>query len=277
VGTVSGIYFTGDGENVQQWARVKFQPGVRTVPAGSLQFVDFSKPDPGAERVQRFMTAAQHAMAEGDFKLAAQRLVYARYAEPNNAAVLRLMTLAFFQAGDLSAAGRAVRDWARVDGGRPTPHRFASRIYEAMGALDLAADAADRAVATAPADASASERAGRLRLRLGDRERAIRSLDQARRLGPTTEGLLDLALAYHLAGDVGGEVAACEQATLLAPGDAQAWGRYAHALARTDRVGDCLAACEHALALAPDPEVADLLERMRARAPRELEPAGEAA
>ena len=41
---------------------MKFQPGVRTVPAGSLQFVDFSKPDPGAERVQRFMTAAQHAM-----------------------------------------------------------------------------------------------------------------------------------------------------------------------------------------------------------------------
>src|SRR6476659_2116746 len=32
VGTVSGIYFTGDGDNVQQWARVKFQPGIRTVP-----------------------------------------------------------------------------------------------------------------------------------------------------------------------------------------------------------------------------------------------------
>src|SRR6185295_19936998 len=84
VGTVSGIYFTGDGDDVQQWARVRFQPGVRTVPAGSLQFVDFSKPDPGAERVQRFMTAAQHAMAEGDYVLAAKRLVYARDAEPTN-------------------------------------------------------------------------------------------------------------------------------------------------------------------------------------------------
>src|SRR3954465_2496739 len=67
VGSVTGIYFSGDGDEVQQWARVKFQPGVRTVPAGSLQFVDFSKPDPGAERVQRFMTAAQHALAEGDY------------------------------------------------------------------------------------------------------------------------------------------------------------------------------------------------------------------
>src|SRR3954463_9683000 len=155
VGTVSGIYFTGEGETVQQWARVKFQPGVRTVPAGSLQFVDFSKPDPGAERVMRFMTAAQHAMAEGDYKLAAQRLIYARDAEPGNAAVLRLMTLAFFQAGDLPAAGRAVRDRQRGDGDRPAAHRFAARIYEDMGAIDLAAEAADRAAARAPQDADA--------------------------------------------------------------------------------------------------------------------------
>src|SRR6266542_6198698 len=95
VGSVTGIYFTGDDDDIQQWARIKFQVGVRTVPAGSLQFVDFSKPDPGAERVQRFMTAAQHAMAEGDYPLAAKRLIFARDAEPSNAAVLRLMTLFF--------------------------------------------------------------------------------------------------------------------------------------------------------------------------------------
>ena len=50
VGTVAGIYFSNEdreGEEVQQWARVKFSHGIRTVPAGSLQFVDFSKPDPG--------------------------------------------------------------------------------------------------------------------------------------------------------------------------------------------------------------------------------------
>src|SRR3954471_14500935 len=125
VGEVAGIYFTGDGDDVQQWARVKFQVGVRTVPAGSLQFVDFSKPDPGAERVERFMTAAQHALAEGDFKLASKRLVYARDAEPGNVAVLRLMATAFWQAGDYRAAARAVRDWAREEGDRPAPHRFA--------------------------------------------------------------------------------------------------------------------------------------------------------
>src|SRR5690349_22572148 len=115
VGNVTGIYFTGGGDDVQQWARVQFQVGVRTVPAGSLQFVDFSRPDPGAERVQRFMTAAQHAMAENDYKLAAKRLIYARDAEPTNPSVLRLMTLAFWQSGDLSAAARAVRDWIRVE------------------------------------------------------------------------------------------------------------------------------------------------------------------
>src|SRR5262245_47056185 len=97
VGSVTGIYFTGGGDDIQQWARVSFHLGVRTVPAGSLQFVDFSKPDPGAERVERFMTAAKHALAEGDFKVASRRLVYARDADPRNTAVLRLMTLAFWQ------------------------------------------------------------------------------------------------------------------------------------------------------------------------------------
>jgi len=70
VGTVAGIYFTGDptgGDEVRQWARVRFSHGVRTVPAGSMSFVDFSKPDPAEARVARFMTAAQRAMAEGDY------------------------------------------------------------------------------------------------------------------------------------------------------------------------------------------------------------------
>jgi tetratricopeptide (TPR) repeat protein len=217
VGSVNGIYFSGDGDDVQQWARMSFSHGVRTVPAGSLQFVDFSKPDPAADRVQRFMTAAQHALAEGNAALAAQRLVYARDADPTNPMVLRLMTAAFWQAGNLPAAARAVRDWARVDTDRPTPERFASRIYEDMGALDLAADAAGRAAQRAPIDASAWERLGRLRLRLMDREGAIAALEQARLISPTLEGLLDLALAYHLAGDVGAEVSAAEAATRLDP------------------------------------------------------------
>jgi tetratricopeptide (TPR) repeat protein len=271
VGSVTGIYFTGGEDDIQQWARVKFAPGVRTVPAGSLQFVDFSKPDPGAERVQRFMTAAQHAMLEEDYRLAAQRLVYARDAEPDNVAVLRLMTLAFWQAGDLPAAGRAVRDWARVDGERPTPHRFAARIYEDMGAVELAAEAADRAAARAPGDASTWERVGRLRLRLMDRAAALAALEHARRLGPSVEGLLDLALARHLAGDVGGEVTACEQATVLDPASPSAWTRYAHALARTDRVTDAIIASERALDLDPDDrEVGGLLDRLRMTLPRVL-------
>ena len=190
---------------------------MRTIPAGSLQFVDFSKPDPAADRVQRFMTAAQHALAEGDAKLAAQRLVYARDAEPTNPVVLRLLTAAFWQAGNLPAAARTVRDWARVETDRPTPERFASRIYEDMGAIDLAADAAASAADRAPGDASAWERLGRLRLRQMDRAAAISALEHARLMGPTVEGLLDLALAYHLAGDVGAEVSAAEAATRLDP------------------------------------------------------------
>ena len=140
----------------------KFSHGVRTVPAGSMRFVDFSKPDPAEERVERFLIAAQRAMAEGEYALAAQRLVYARDAEPRNVAVLRLMTLAFWQAGNLEAAARSVRDWARVDGERPAAHRFAARIYEDIGAIDLAEEAAARAVERGPSDAGAWERLGTL-------------------------------------------------------------------------------------------------------------------
>jgi tetratricopeptide (TPR) repeat protein len=270
VGSVQGIYFTGDGDDVQQWARVSFQPGIRTVPAGSLQFVDFSRPDPGADRVQRFMTAAKHALAEGDFKLAARRLVYARDAEPANTQVLRLMTLAFWQAGDYAAAGRSVRDWIRAERERPAPYRSAARIYEDMGALSQAVDAAEREVAAAPSDASAWERLGRLRLRTFDRAGAREAFERARVLGPTEQGLLDLALVANLSGDVGAEVTACEQATQLAPDSAAAWARLAHALARTDRLTDCLAACERALELADDPEVRDVRDQVVRAAPREL-------
>lgn len=190
VGTVEGIYFTGDSEedrDVQQWARVKFSHGVRTVPAGSMKFVDFSKPDPAEERVERFMTAAQRAMAEGEYDLAAQRLVYARDAEPRNVGVLRLMTLAFWQAGKLDAAARSVRDWARVDGERPAAHRFAARIYENMGAIDLAEEAAERAAERGPTDAGAWERLGRLRLQLLDREGSLQAFDRALKLGANGE------------------------------------------------------------------------------------------
>ncbi len=263
VGTVTGIYFSGgEGADVQQWARVRFSHGVRTVPAGSMKFVDFSKPDPAAERVERFMTAAQNAMAEGDYALAAQRLVYARDAEPHNVAVLRLMTLAFWQAGNLEAAARSVRDWARVDGSRPTPHRFAARIYEDVGAIDLAEEAAERAAARGPADASAWERLGRLRLRLMDNSGAIEALERGVRIEASVEGLLDLALARALIGDRGGELSACEHATALDPTSALVWCRYAHALARSDRVRECVAACERALSLGDDEDVAELLARM---------------
>ena len=270
VGSVTGIYFSGDGDDVQQWARVLFSIGVRTVPAGSLQFVDFSAPDHAADRVERFMSAAQHALAEGDAPLAAQRLVYARNADPRNPVVLRLLTTAFWQAGDLPAAARAVRDWARVETDRPAPERFASRIYEDMGALELAADAAARAADRAPSDASAWERLGRLRLRLTDRSSAISALERARLAGPSLEGLLDLALAYHLAGDVGAEVSAAQAATRLEPSSDVAWSSYAHALARTNRISECIEACRQALAFGEDPEVADLLARAEASIPRPL-------
>src|SRR5436305_3390577 len=74
VGSVTGVYFSGEGDDIQQWARVLFSQGVRTVPAGSLQFVDFSKPDPGSARVARLMAAAPAGLAEGQPHEAPARL-----------------------------------------------------------------------------------------------------------------------------------------------------------------------------------------------------------
>jgi cytochrome c-type biogenesis protein CcmH/NrfG len=127
-----------------------------------------------------------------------------------------------------------------------------------------------RETEVAPNDASAWERLGRLRLRRFDREGARSALERARTQGPSVEGLLDLALVANLLGDVGGEVTACEQATVLAPESEVAWARLAHALARTDRVSDCLEACERALSLADDPEVRDLRDQVLRLVPREL-------
>ena len=103
-----------------------------------------------------------------------------------------------------------------------------------------------------------------------DRPRALDALERARELGPTLEGLLDLTLAYHLAGDVGAEVSTAEAATRIAPESPAAWSRFAHALARTDRFAECERACARALQLAEDPEVEQLLASMRAAKPRAL-------
>jgi cytochrome c-type biogenesis protein CcmH/NrfG len=164
-----------------------------------------------------------------------------------------------------------VRDWSRVETDRPTPERFASRIYEDMGAYDLASDAAVKMTERAPSDASSWARLGRVRLRLRDRQGAIDALERARLIEPTVEIQLDLSLAYHLAGDVGAEVSAAEAATMIDPASVPAWSAYAHALARTDRLQECIAACERTLKLdRGNEEIRDLLERTRAALPHEL-------
>ena len=103
-----------------------------------------------------------------------------------------------------------------------------------------------------------------------DRAAAIAALEQAKLIGPSVEGLLDLALAYHLAGDVGAEVSAAHAATVVAPESGSAWSTYAHALARTDRVSECIDACRRRLALGSDREVEDLLAQVQGAPPREL-------
>jgi tetratricopeptide (TPR) repeat protein len=139
-----------------------------------------------------------------------------------------------------------------------------------MRAYDLAAEAADRAAERAPGDADAWERVGRLRLQLMQREAALAALERARSLAPSLDGLLDLALVFHLSDDVGGEVSATEQATELYPDSVDAWTRRAFALARTDLISEGITAAERALDLGAGAEVRELLQRLRDLAPRVL-------
>lgn len=272
VGSILGIYFTGEGDNVQQWARVDFEVGVRTVPAGTLDFVEFGKPDEAKDRARRFLLSAEHAMAEGDYALAAERLIYARDADENDPTIHRLMTVAFWQAGDMAAAARSVRAWVRVEPGRPAPHRYAARLYEAMGLYELAAESAERECATNPRDGAAWARLGGLRLRLLQPEAAREALTRARRSEDVTvDVLLDLSLADHLLGENAQSLESAQTAKRLDDTDPRVWTAIAHALDRTGNIADCVAACEHAIALGGDPvELGDLRQRKLHQQPGEL-------
>lgn len=274
VGSILGIYFTGDADNVLQWARVSFEIGVRTVPAGTLDFVEFGKPDDAKDRARRFLLSAEHAMAEGDFALAARRLIFARDADESDPTVHRLMTVAFWQSGDMSAAARAVRAWSRVEPGRPAPHRYAARLYEAMGLFELAAEAAERECASNPRDGTAWARLGALRLRLLQPEAAREALIRARRLpGVTVDVLLDLSLADHLLEDRLASLESARAAVRLDETSALAWTALAHALDRTGATADCIAACDRALGLGADPsELGELRLRKQREQPTELGP-----
>jgi tetratricopeptide (TPR) repeat protein len=142
VGSVTDISFTGEGDDIQRWARVEFNGGKYTLPLDNLTFVDFAKRERDVERAQRFLVAARDAISTGNAELASKRLVYARNADPANPEILGLLAGQYRELQRLREAGRTVRDWIRADPDNPEAYRLAQAIYEDMGAFDLAEDAA---------------------------------------------------------------------------------------------------------------------------------------
>jgi hypothetical protein len=141
VGSVVGISFTGEGDDIQPWARVEFSSATITLPIDNLTFVDFAQRERDAERAQRFLVAARDAISTRNHELASKRLVYARNADPRNPEILELLAGEYRKLGRLKEAGRTVRDWIRADPDNPAAHLLAMGIYADMGAHDLAADA----------------------------------------------------------------------------------------------------------------------------------------
>jgi hypothetical protein len=147
VGSVVDVRFSGEGEDLQRWARVEFVTGTYTLPIDNIIFVDFAKRERDSERAERFLAAAREAVASGDHALAIRRLVYARNAAPHHPEILRLLAQEYLYDGRLREAGRAARDWIRAEPDLPATYRLARDVYAAMGAHDLAEDAERDAVA----------------------------------------------------------------------------------------------------------------------------------
>jgi hypothetical protein len=145
VGTVANLFATGEGDDMRRWAQIDFDGrDTRTMRYENLEFVDFSRPDPGPARAKRFMAAAEEARRAGDHKLAVQRLIYARNADPTPQ-VLEQLAVEQRLAGDLNAAARTARAWAREAPLAGAPYRLLETLYREMGAEDLATDAGRQA------------------------------------------------------------------------------------------------------------------------------------
>jgi hypothetical protein len=140
VGSIVEVRFSGEGDDIQRWARVQFGNGVHLLPIDNLTFVDFRQREKDVERADRFLSAARDAVAEGKHELAIRRLVYARNADPRRPEILSLLAHEYLREAKLTEAGRAVRDWIRAEPDLPAAYRLAATIYAAMGADDLAAD-----------------------------------------------------------------------------------------------------------------------------------------
>src|SRR3954447_23840049 len=134
VGSVTDISFTGEGDDIQRWARVEFNGTKYTLPLDNLTFVDFAKRERDAERAQRFLVAARDAIGQGNHELASKRLVYARNADARNPEILGLLAGEYRELARLREAGRTVRDWIRADPDNPDAYALAAGIYEDMGA-----------------------------------------------------------------------------------------------------------------------------------------------
>ena len=274
VGSVTGIYFTG---------RRRRRPavGAREVPGrrahrsrrlAALRRLLQARPRRRARR------ALRHRRAPRAGRGRAPRWPPSAWStratpSPTTPHVLRLLTAAFWQARNLPAAARSVRDWARVEPDRPAPHRTASRIYEDMGAClragDGRAERDDRG--RGPQDGDAWERSAACACAAATARRRARPRCSAAAARPSVDGLLDLALAHHLAGDVGARGhrrrgrRRSSRPTRPPPGRATPTRSRAPTAA-----SDTLAAAERALALDGRPRGRRAPRPAVARPPREL-------
>ncbi len=169
-----------------------------------------------------------------------------------------LDALAFHQKGDLAAAEtlyRRVLDTAPDDA---NARHLLGRLYLDSGRPHEAAPLLRRAAtlvesSAAPAHAVLFSGLGDAERALGHLDSARAAYERAVTLDPTqADPHAGLGLVMLLAGQPAAAVAAYETALTLRPDDVDGWNNLAYGYAAAGRIEDGIAACRKALALAPD-------------------------
>jgi tetratricopeptide (TPR) repeat protein len=153
---------------------------------------------------------------KGDYQTAITDLTKAAQAQPNNEAAWYYLGVARFNASQLPEALEALNRAVALSPKRPSTRLYVGRVYEAQGAVQDAIRVYTEEVGLCQgaAKADALVALGRLYVRTGQADEALRVLAQARDIEPRyVEAYYQSGLAYHSQGKFKDAIDAYKKAT----------------------------------------------------------------
>ncbi len=173
-------------------------------------------------------------------------------AHPGHAGALHLLGLAHFQRGDAAAAARLIGESLARDGRNAVAHNNHGAVLLALGRLEEALAAFERACALKPDYAEALNNAGNALVSLGRPAEALDRYRRALELGLRSATLhVNRGIALQGLGRPDEALAAFDEALAMAPDSPDALANRGEALRRLGRYREALESLDRALALAP--------------------------